>query len=71
MTPEELRAELTDALGRRPDAERGDMVWTFVAPGPHGLPVRPSILSHSLNGERVYGLKKFQAEKLLNLLVTA
>lgn len=66
MTPDEFRDALQAALDRHgPD---DSLVFTFVSPGPHGLPIRPELLSQSPDGERVYGINAKQARKLIGLL---
>lgn len=66
MTLAEFITEVTQALARNgPDA---DMCFTFVSKGPHGLPVRPELLTEHENGERVYSLSSRQCRKLLVLI---
>ena len=65
MTYTELKAVLD-----RADAEgRADKDWafTFVSHGPHGLPIRPELLSETADDTRVYAMNVRQLRKILRL----
>lgn len=68
MKPEEMVTALTEALGRHSDAE---MCWTFVSSGPHGLPVRPRLLTEHENGERVYSLSSMKTVSTIYMTDTS
>lgn len=65
MTYAELKAvaDRADAEGRDEKA----WVFTFVSDGPHGLPIRPELLSETADGERVYAMTVKQLRKVLRL----
>lgn len=62
MTLDDLKAQEA-----RLAAQEHPWGFTFVSPGPHGLPIRPELLSENANGERVYRMSLKQLRKLIAL----
>jgi len=66
--PHEFAVLLRNAIDRNEDARASDIALTLVARSAKGLGVRPKILAHNENGEKVYGLTKKQCNYLLRKL---
>lgn len=65
MTLDELYA--VDRRAREEGRADKDWAFTFVSDGPHGLPIRPQLLSWHDNDERVYAMTVQQLRKIIRL----